>query len=174
VSDAGPIRTLNLCGQCHRPVRLELTAATTTATCGACTHAKTLEPGAVGSDGALLHCPWCGCPELYRQRDFHQTVGCAIMVVAAVASVIVHYWTGDGWWLAVLGAGVALDAVIYWIVPDRGGCYVCHAEFRAVPNLEAIPGYDLHVATRIEYTGPRKEHPAGFTGPQESGVPTDA
>jgi len=152
----GPIRTLNLCQSCRRPQHVLLEAATTTVRCAACGATRALEPGAV-EGGALRRCPWCACPELYRQRDFHQTLGCALMLAAAVASIIVNALTDSWWWLAILAGGVAIDAALWWMLPDRAGCYVCHAEFRNVPNLAEIPGYDLHAATRIEYAGPRRE-----------------
>ena len=81
------------------------------------------------------------------------------MLTAALISLVIHYVSGTWWWLIPLAAGVAIDAVLFRVLPDRAGCYRCHAEFRNVPNLEAIPRYDLHAATRIEYAGPRRPHP---------------
>lgn len=155
---SGPIRTLNLCGACRRPVHVLLADGVTTATCPHCGATRDLAPDAL-VDGDLRRCVWCQCPELYRQRDFHQTLGCGIMAVAAVVSLVVNATTDSWWWLVPLAVGAGIDAVLYRLLPDRAGCYVCHAEYRNVPNLDAIPRYDLHAATRIEYAGPRREHP---------------
>lgn len=156
------IRALQLCPApgCLRPVWTALGDDTATSTCTRCSHVHQLEPGQV-RDGDLLGCPYCSSPELYRQRDFNQTLGCAIMVVAGLASIVVNQMTRDWWWLVVLAVGVAIDAVLYKLLPDRAGCYVCHAEFRNVPNLESIKRFDLHDATRIEYAGPKKRWPDG-------------
>jgi hypothetical protein len=160
------IRALQLCPAkgCLRPVWTALDDESTKSVCTHCAHAHQFEPGQV-RDGNLLGCPYCSSSELYRQRDFNQTLGCAVMVVAGVASVVVNQITRDWWWLVVLAVGVAIDAVLYKILPDRAGCYVCHAEFRDVPNLEAIKPYDLHDASRIEYAGPKKSWPEGVPQP---------
>ncbi len=138
-----------LCRGCGAPVAAALptAAALRCARCGGETPA---DPAA--SDGArLLRCPFCAGPDLYRQRDFHTAIGCGIMLVAATVSVVVHVATGSFWWIVPLAAGVAVDFVCYALLPDRAGCYACHAEFRGLSNLPEVPPYDLHTATRIEY-----------------------
>ena len=85
--------------------------------------------------------------------------------MAGIVSLILNQLTRDWLWLVPLGAGVLLDAVLFRFLPDRAGCYVCHAEFRKVPNLDDIKPYDLHDATRIEYAGPKKEWPADVPKP---------
>lgn len=153
------VRATQLCAGCLRPLHVALPGPETLA-CGTCGKVTPLAAGALAGD-RLVACAFCGCAELYRQRDFHQAIGCGIMLVAACVSLVVHWATGGWWWIAVLAAGAAIDGFLYRVLPDRAGCYACHAEFRDAPNLPDIPRYDLHTATRIEYHGPRPAPPAG-------------
>ncbi|MCI0341670.1 MAG: hypothetical protein L0216_11080 [Planctomycetales bacterium] len=143
-----------LCGGCSYPVSGPLPPSASLR-CGRCGGETAADPGSCDG-GRLLRCAFCGGTELYRQRDFHTAIGCGIMLVAATISVVVHVATGSFWWVVPLAAGVAVDLVCYALLPDRAGCYACHAEFRGIANLAEVPPYDLHTATRVEYARGRE------------------
>lgn len=107
-------------------------AAGAEASCPRCGAKGTLAP----ADGELDKCLACGCPDLYRHRDFNQKLGLAVIAVGAIAWI----WTGSFWPMV---AAAAFDLLLYYLIADVVICYRCKAHHRGFPGVFKIPAFDL-------------------------------
>src|SRR5436853_5852610 len=103
--------------------------------CPACDHAVAL-PDALASDGHLARCALCGNGELYRQKDFPQWLGMAILAGACASFFVLavvfyqHAWA----WTILLGSA-AIDGLLYYgIVGDAVVCYRCGCQHRGLAS----------------------------------------
>ena len=92
----------------------------------------------------LTQCPNCGCKDFFIRKDFPQTLGLSIVVIAAITFLILassrqHFYLGA----SVLLIAVLIDAVLYWFVPRITVCYKCRSEFRDVPINPQHEGFEL-------------------------------
>lgn len=103
----------------------------------------------------LEACPRCGCRDLFVRKDFPQRLGLAIVVVAGVAFLVLAAWRElFHLGVAVLLAAVALDALLYLLVPKMTVCYRCRAEFRDVPVNPQHGGFELAVGEKYRQQSP--------------------
>ena len=103
------------------------------------------------ANGVVRSCPCCGCREAFVRKDFPQRLGLAIVMAAALVSIVLLYRHT----LAALGvlAGVVLiDAVVYLFVTRVTVCYRCRAEFRRFSLNPEHEAFDL--ATAEKYPQP--------------------
>jgi hypothetical protein len=84
----------------------------------------------------LAACLACGCAELYRHRDFNQKLGLLLIAAGAVLCLVLTSF------LPLLVAA-ALDALLYFTLPDVAICYRCKAHHRGFANVRALPAFDL-------------------------------
>jgi hypothetical protein len=108
--------------------------------CSGCGDTQPAYPEAFNADGRLVKCPVCGCPDLYRQRDFNRKLGIGLIVIGAVLAPFTYYLS------LPLFAGI--DFLIYYFVPDVVVCYHCQASLRGYPGMEAIPPFDLNISDK--------------------------
>jgi DNA-directed RNA polymerase subunit RPC12/RpoP len=108
--------------------------------CVGCGATAPAQPNALDAEGRLRACPACGCPDLYRHRDFNRKLGLAIVVAGAIAAWFVGFW--------VLLAFIAVDFAIYHAVGDVAVCYHCHAILRGYPGIDAVEPFDLNVSDK--------------------------
>lgn len=108
--------------------------------CSSCGEIQPERPEAVGPEGNLKRCPCCGCPDLYRQRDFNRKIGIGIIVVGALLAPFTHYLS--------LPLFAAVDFLIFYFVPDVVICYHCQAAFRGYPGIRDVPAFDLNVSDK--------------------------
>lgn len=102
-------------------------------------------------------CPCCGGAEFFLRKDFPQKLGLAIVIVAALISMVLyarHTLAAFG----VLAGVVVLDAMIYLLVRWVTVCYRCRAEFRGAAYNPRHSGFDL--ATAEKYPKPGTLDPA--------------
>jgi hypothetical protein len=90
-------------------------------------------------DGALASCPACGNGMLYRQKDFRQAVGCAVVLAAAVLAPFTYYVS--------LGVAALVDLLLYKLADDVVICYrvPCRAHVRGVPAGPKVGAFDLSI-----------------------------
>ena len=117
--------------------------------CAACHAERPIAPAAFDG-GNLAACACCGTTDLYRQKDFPQALGLAIVIVGFAVSTVFWYYERPLWTYAILLGSALLDLVLYYKVPDVTICYRCLAQYR---GLGANPGgvfrhFDLAVGER--------------------------
>jgi hypothetical protein len=117
--------------------------------CPACGKAVELAPGAKGpcpgcggeavlspAPPLLKGCVACGCPEVYRHRDFNQKLGLGLVALGVVL------WLALGtFWPMV--AAAAIDLLLYLSLGDVAICYRCRAHHRGFDGIPALPRFDL-------------------------------
>jgi hypothetical protein len=108
--------------------------------CPLCGSAIRLTPPAKREE--LEACWRCGCPNLYVEKAFPQSLGCLVMIVSAVAGVAFAAPTYGMSFMAV----IVLDFILYFLVPTRTVCYRCSAEYYGAPGNPRHKGHDLLIA----------------------------
>jgi hypothetical protein len=123
--------------------------------CASCDHPFGTD-GTTLPDGKLAQCACCGNHELYRQKDFPQWLGMALLAVACglffIFAIRFQYVIA---WTILLGSA-ALDGLIYLIVGDVVICYRCGAQHRGIPSRTFDP-FDLGTAEKYRQERIRRE-----------------
>jgi hypothetical protein len=120
-----------------------------TALCRGCGQPRALRREAFEAAG-LRRCGWCGCDDLYLQKDFPQGLGLAIVVVGFAISTVFWYYEMPIPAYLVLLASALLDMVLYYRVPDVTICYRCLGQYRGAgsnPDRRFQP-FDLAIGER--------------------------
>lgn len=92
------------------------------------------------ADGTPAACPACGCPDLYRQRDFNRRLGLAIVIAGIALAPFTYY-------LSII-VFLLIDVAIYYRVSDIIICYHCHAILRNYPGTDITPIFDLNTSDK--------------------------
>lgn len=103
---------------------------------------------AIDDQGYLRRCPVCGCRELFVRKDFPQVTGMAIIVLAAVMTMVLFGFDQVIAGLVVLGAVALIDAVIYLFTNRCLVCYRCRSEFRKLPIRREHRGWNLSIGEK--------------------------
>jgi DNA-directed RNA polymerase subunit RPC12/RpoP len=154
------------CRKCAAPVERAIAADAPPAPCTRCGEAVVLDASAL-ADGRVVGCPVCGGEMLFKQKDFNQRVGLAVVVVAAVLAPFT--------WYASLGIAALVDALLYALAGEVVICYrvACRAHVRGVPPGPKVGPFDLSIH---DYHRMRARRDAqGLAGPDPStGPPLDS
>jgi hypothetical protein len=86
-------------------------------------------------DLPVTRCAFCGCEELYFQKDFNRATGIALVALGAVFVP----WT---YGLSLLAVTI-VDFVLYKVLKDVTVCYSCRAVHRGYPLNPAHKPFDL-------------------------------
>ena len=161
------------CRSCGAVDRVPAVEAARALRCPACGDERPVAPDAFRG-GDLSACAVCGTTDFYRQKDFPQALGLAIVVAGFAVSTVFWYYERPLWTYAILLASALLDLVLYYKVPDVTICYRCLAQYRG-PGANpggAFAHFDLAVGERYRQERLRvEEHRrVGRGGP----APTDA
>jgi hypothetical protein len=115
--------------------------------CSHCQWTRSIGDGDLDSE-TPQHCLICDCHDLWRQKDFSQTLGVTVVAVGVVLSTIAmaYYWVM--WSLGILMAFALADMILYAVMPDCLVCYRCHAKYRQIANLQQTATFDLEVNER--------------------------
>lgn len=129
---------------------------------------------AVDDEGHLRRCPVCGCRELFARRDFPQVTGFAVVVGAALVSMVLFGFGQVLWAVGVLAAVVLIDFGIFLFTGRALVCYRCRSEFRKLPIPREHPGWDLAIGEKYRRlpTDPPPPATAASPGPTDSPRPT--
>jgi hypothetical protein len=126
------------CPGCGKPVEGALGPAVTQLACPACARATALpEAAASPADAAPPTCCVCGAGELYVQRDFNRPLGLSL---AAIGLLLGPFTS----WISTIVA-VALDALLYLLMPSLGICYACNAQYRGFARSRAPKAFDIAI-----------------------------
>jgi hypothetical protein len=99
--------------------------------CGQCGAARPIDPQAA-LRSELQFCPVCTTNDLYIQKDFPQGLGLFIVLVGIAISTVFWYYEMPISAFVVLIISLALDFLMYHIVPDVTICYRCLSQYRGV------------------------------------------
>ena len=130
------------CGQANRTSELSGTAKV------ACAHCdwSRMSPAEAG---APTRCAVCSNPDLWRQKDFPQSLGLALVAAGAVLSSIAWFYHWPQTALGLLMAFALADMIVFLLMPDVLVCYRCKARHRAVPSATAEhPAFSHETAER--------------------------
>lgn len=100
-------------------------------------------------------CLVCGCGDLWRQKDFPQKLGLALVGLGALLSTIAVALFMPLTALGVLLAFALLDLVLFVYMPDVLVCYRCGARHGRTPLGEEYPRFDLETAERYRQEAAR-------------------
>ena len=90
----------------------------------------------------LPSCPECGCKDLYKKKDFNQTLGCLIILVGAVFVPVTYGLS--------LVALFLLDLLLYSKIKDSIECYKCKTEYKNIVVPKNMMSFDHHIAEIYE------------------------
>jgi len=124
------------CRQCGGELMREVPGQESSS-CEHCQVPVTLRPDFLDEQGRVRRCPACGLKVLYRQRDFNRTVGCLVVLIAAVLAPFTYYIS--------LGIAALIDAVLYTLTREVLICYryTCRAQVRGIPPGPWVKPFDL-------------------------------
>ena len=149
-----------LCPSCDNRLRLE--AGAPVPDCPGCHEPFPAQTPPPARQTLISGCTVCGGKAFYLQKDFNQNLGCLIFIVSAVLAPFTYY-------LSLL-VGLALDLVLYLILPYATLCYTCRSIYRGYPRNPEHTAYDPNTA----WVHRPKDGPwvrGGGTAPPEAGEP---
>jgi hypothetical protein len=85
---------------------------------------------------------------LWRQKDFSQKLGVAIVALGIVLSTVAMIYVQPEISLGILMAFALADMILYVVMRDCLVCYRCHARYRHIPQLQQVGTFDLEVHER--------------------------
>ena len=156
---APPIVLSFACPACGAPVEAPLAEGTASLACPGCKAAVPLpEAGEVARSGRADRCPVCGASDLYQQRDFNRALGLSLAGVGLLLGPFTH-------WISTVVA-IAIDAVLYLVVPAVAICHACDAQQRGFAKDGGPPPFDIAIHDAYKFGKrfpPRRE--AAVAGP---------
>jgi hypothetical protein len=135
------------CPKCLQSNRSETTSASGDVTCPHCQWTRPIGGGDLRGE-TPCRCLVCGCGDLWRQKDFSQKLGVAIVALGVVLSTLAMAYMQPELSLGILMAFALADMVLYFVMRDCLVCYRCHARYRRVPEMEQVGTFDLEVNER--------------------------
>ena len=140
-----------LCPDCGRRNEFEPQSAQTENKCSSC--GKNFGSASAFSDEktGLRSCAICGCRDLYIQKDFNRTIGCAIVTVGAVLAPFTK--------LISLLICALIDFLLYQFLPLITVCYRCKSIYRGFARNPQHEGFNLGINDR--YRSMEQERGAG-------------
>ena len=135
------------CPRCQRPVRVEVSAATEVIECPACGWSRHVDPAS--RDGERpTRCLVCGCSDLWRQKDFPQKIGLAIVGLGILLSTVAWAYMRPLLAIGILMFFALADLALYTLMRDVLVCYRCGARHRHAEINQDHPTFDLEIAER--------------------------
>lgn len=122
--------------------------------CDGCRWQQGVSAGAIGEQGLEL-CALCGCQDLWRQKDFPQSLGIGMVVIGAILSTIAFANYQPLLAIAILGGFALIDMLLYAFMNDVLVCYRCQARYRRFDPAAAFPQFNLETAERYRQTAAR-------------------
>jgi len=133
------------CPACSRTVATRVSTDSTSVGC-ACGWQRSIDPGS-WNDGHPRQCLACGNADLWRQKDFPQRLGIAIIAVQIVLTTMFWSWRRPVWTYTTLIVFAVLDMVLFAVLPDVLVCYRCRAR-HGTSGGDDRTTFDLETAER--------------------------
>jgi hypothetical protein len=96
--------------------------------CSACAWSRALPDG----EEPLTRCLVCGNTDLWKQKNFPQPLGLAMVAAGALLSSVAWYFHRPLTALGLLMAFALLDMLVFLVLPDVLVCYRCRARHHAL------------------------------------------
>lgn len=140
------------CPRCEVQVRTTLVAGHSLH-CDHCGWQR--ETPSLQSNDRPEQCLVCGCQDLWRQKDFPQRLGIAMVAVGAIGSTI-----AIAFYMPITAIGILLffafaDMLLYALMPDVLVCYRCAARYRDPNPNAAFAPFALETAERYRQEAAR-------------------
>src|SRR5262249_37424883 len=158
------------CPGCQQMRRVGVAPETASLACDGCHWSRPLADDA-RDNAARLQCLVCGCDDLWRQKDFPQRVGLAMVALGALLSTIAWAYHLPATALGVLLGFALVDLLLFTFMKDVLVCYRCHARYRDVPFLDDHPRFNLETAERYRQEGARLKEAQGADARRAAGSP---
>jgi hypothetical protein len=142
------------CPSCEQVRRAKIAASESALTCEGCHWSRPYRENDL-SPGGPHKCLVCGCHDLWRQKDFPQRLGVAMVALGAVLSTIAWAWYMPLTALGVLLAFALVDLLLFTFMKDVLVCYRCHARYRDAILEEDHPRFNLETAERYRQEAAR-------------------
>lgn len=139
------MRLTFLCPACSRTVAVDATPERNSISC-TCGWRRNLS-GQAWEGTHPRECLVCGNSDLWRQKDFPQRVGIAIIAVQIVLTTMFWSWRRPVWTYATLILFALLDMILFAVLPDVLVCYRCRARHRTSGGDDRTT-FDLETAER--------------------------
>lgn len=135
-------------------MRHDASAAPEAVRCQACGWSRAVDSRDV-ADGPPKRCLVCGCTDLWRQKDFPQRLGLAIVAAGAAISTLFIVLVMPATALGVLAFFALADLVLFALMADVLVCYRCGARHRSVSPGTGHARFSLETAERYRQEGAR-------------------
>lgn len=135
-----------LCPSCLVPIRIS-TESPEKPACPKCSWSKELSEAERQQDppkGCLI----CGCRDLWRQKDFPQRLGVAMVATGALLSTIAWAYYMPLWSIGILLFFAFIDLLLYLFMPDVLVCYRCGARHGGSAGVDQIEYFNLEMSER--------------------------
>lgn len=142
------------CPKCLQSNVIEAGPAAVAIACRHCGWNRPITEGDVTADSPRA-CLVCGCSDLWRQKDFPQQAGVAIVGLGILGSTIAVALLRPMLALGILMAFALADMLLYAIMRDALACYRCHARYRFVGSTDDHPKFNLEVNERYRQEAAR-------------------
>lgn len=133
------------CPGCAQLNRTGDIATPGTLQCAHCDWSRALPP----AEEPLAQCLVCGNHDLWRQKDFPQSLGLALVAAGAILSSIAWYFHWPKTALGLLMAFALADMLVFMLMQDVLVCYRCKARHRRLsPASAEHAGFSHETAER--------------------------
>ncbi|MBX3440002.1 MAG: hypothetical protein KF861_21105 [Planctomycetaceae bacterium] len=134
------------CPRCETPQSLDLAPTSTSIGCTGCDWQRPLHSEGIDVEHPAA-CLVCGNVDLWRQKDFPQSIGLTMVAAGAIFSSIAWYFHQPVWALGILLSFAAIDLLLFALMPDVLVCYRCRARHSGI-NLADHPTFNHETAER--------------------------
>jgi hypothetical protein len=135
------------CPACEQPVLSHLPPEGGELRCAQCGWERPVPPELI-ADEAPVRCLVCDSRDLWRQKDFPQSVGVLCVAAGAILSSIAWYYHQLIWTFGILMFFAAADMILFAFMPDVLVCYRCRARHSGVKLTHEHETYDHETGER--------------------------
>lgn len=148
------MQVLFQCPACEQTRRAAVAPQMSALACNGCHWSRPVPDQTVDAAGPHA-CLVCGCGDLWRQKDFPQKVGLAMVVLGGVLSTIAFALYMPLTALGVLLGFALVDLLLFTFMKDVLVCYACHARYKDADLRDDHPRFNLETAERYRQEAAR-------------------
>jgi uncharacterized protein (DUF983 family) len=146
------VKVIFVCPNCEYPAQAPLDHSEDWR-CPQCAETRRFE----GSASTLPACAVCGCPELYKKKDFPHGLGLSVLILAFAASAVTYFlYMPWATWSILIGTAV-FDGALYLLVGDAIVCYRCQAHHKGFTAAQRHQPFEITIGERYRQQRLRNE-----------------